>query len=668
MKRIPFVLLVIVFFIGCPNHKEHKPDIPEIIGPLQDTLYTRVFYGFSAYTTDPDGDSVAYYFDWGDETSDSSDFLFSGDTATFSHSYSDTGEYTLRVIAMDNTIDSLLSDTAEYPLRITRPPGAPPKKPAIDAEIRSGYINISYAFYAQSRDPDDDSISYRFNWGDGSTSNWSGYVPSGTEVSMYHSYSDAGNYSVTAQAKDIYGQESEWSFGVTIVIEVGNRPPYTPDTVLAPVRGVVGDTYTFSVYTTDPDEDRVKYIINWWDGSLDSSYFVSSGDTVSFAHSYSIEGEYDIIAVAIDEYGARSEWSPPHTIVISKLGYVEDKVKVGEIGRSSIAIGPGDTLYVGSLNTLLYAISPLPALQSVWPFATGGKIESSPLIDSDASVYVGSGNGCLYKILPGGYYGGDAETGGTVLSSPAMDAQGNIYIGSNDGNLYCIDQNCNILWKYKTDGGIESSPAIDAEGNIYFGSNDGNIYSLSKGGSRRWKYPTGGSVRSSPAIGNGRVYVGSDDFHLYCISTGGDFKWRYKTKTSGKVISSPAIGPDGKVYVGSDQGDLYCLDQSGKEVWPPVAVGAASIYSSPAIASDGTVYVGTHGGVLCAVSSDGTIWWRCEVGGSLDSSPIINPGGSVYIGSSNGYVYKIKGSAGPATGVWPMFRHDYRHTGRVGGL
>ncbi|MEM2598388.1 MAG: CAP domain-containing protein [Thermoproteota archaeon] len=60
-----------------------------------------VSYVFSAFTTDPDGDSLKYVFDWGDGTSSATGFLESGCVACLSHFWSRPGIYMVRVMAID---------------------------------------------------------------------------------------------------------------------------------------------------------------------------------------------------------------------------------------------------------------------------------------------------------------------------------------------------------------------------------------------------------------------------------------------------------------------------------------------------------------------------------------------------------------------------------------
>ena len=64
---------------------------------------------------------------------------------------------------------------------------------------------------------------------------------------------------------------------------------------------------------------------------------------------------------------------------------------------SSPAIGPDDTVYVGSGDNKLYAINGKTGAK-LWEFETGGNVYSSPAIGSDGTVYGGSEDNKLYAI------------------------------------------------------------------------------------------------------------------------------------------------------------------------------------------------------------------------------------------------------------------------------
>ncbi|RLF30389.1 MAG: hypothetical protein DRN07_08675, partial [Thermoplasmata archaeon] len=77
------------------------PARPTLSGPSSG--YTGSSLGFSASSTDPDGDRIKYGFDWNnDDTVDEWTSLYnSGVTASKSHSWSSAGSYSIKVIAED---------------------------------------------------------------------------------------------------------------------------------------------------------------------------------------------------------------------------------------------------------------------------------------------------------------------------------------------------------------------------------------------------------------------------------------------------------------------------------------------------------------------------------------------------------------------------------------
>ena len=83
---------------GGGNNPPNTPAPPS--GPSSAAVYESVT--FSAQTTDPDGDRVAYQFDWGDgNTSSWTSFVSSGASQSMSHSYSQQGTYTVKAKAKD---------------------------------------------------------------------------------------------------------------------------------------------------------------------------------------------------------------------------------------------------------------------------------------------------------------------------------------------------------------------------------------------------------------------------------------------------------------------------------------------------------------------------------------------------------------------------------------
>jgi len=104
-------------------------------------------------------------------------------------------------------------------------------------------------------------------------------------------------------------------------------------------------------------------------------------------------------------------------------------------------------------------------------------VYSTAAVRDDASTYLGYGS-AIAHVLPDGVLDWSYLTGGKVDSSPALDVQSSVFAGSADRRMYCLSGAGSLLWKFETYGRITSSPAIDPGGSIVFGSEDGSVYSV----------------------------------------------------------------------------------------------------------------------------------------------------------------------------------------------
>ena len=92
----------------------------------------------------------------------------------------------------------------------------PPSAPVIDGPTR-GKKGVSFKFTFKSVDPDGDDVYYYIKWDDGYIENWNGPHISGTDFNINHTYQFEGVKTISAKAKDINGNESDWgTLNVTI--------------------------------------------------------------------------------------------------------------------------------------------------------------------------------------------------------------------------------------------------------------------------------------------------------------------------------------------------------------------------------------------------------------------------------------------------------------------
>jgi outer membrane protein assembly factor BamB len=332
---------------------------------------------------------------------------------------------------------------------------------------------------------------------------------------------------------------------------------------------------------------------------------------------------------------------------------------------SSPAIGFDGTIYFGSSNGNLYAVS--PEGRKKWQYHTNGQIDDSPAVGKDGNIYFGSFDNSLYALKPDGNLLWTFPTAGLIRSTPALAVDGTIVFGSYDKNLYALDPGGALKWKYQTSGEIASSPLISVDGTVYFGDRAGQVYALSLLGSLIWKYSTGDIIHwSSAAAGyDGVLYIGSFDGYLYALNPEGTLKWKFKT--SGKIGSSPAIGTNGVVYVESCDSYFYAINPDGALLWK-YDVNNKTFGCHPVVGSDGTVYVGSDDWNLYALNSEGTLKWKYRTGAPFwTTGATIDETGILYAVSSDGYLYALDTGtrSGVANTPWPKFHGDTRNSGSM---
>ncbi|UCD13324.1 MAG: M28 family peptidase [Thermoplasmatales archaeon] len=124
--------------------------------------------------------------------------------------------------------------------------------------------------------------------------------------------------------------------------KLSSNAPNAPN-MSGPTNGITWVEYDFTVVTTDPDYDDVKYYIEWGDGSHSGwtgSY--ASGEEVIVSHTWSSPGTYEIRAKAQDIYGISSEWSKPLTINIDEGPMLDiQSIKGGLFKVSSVIKNTG---------------------------------------------------------------------------------------------------------------------------------------------------------------------------------------------------------------------------------------------------------------------------------------------------------------------------------------
>lgn len=267
--------------------------------------YHGVTYNYSTSTTDPDGDQIYYWYEWGDDTNSAWVGPYnSSTTINASHIWNEPGSYQLKVKAKDEH-DAEPGIGWSNTLNINMI-NQPPNAPSIPSGLSNGYTNTSYSYSTNATDPNNDQLYYWFEWGDSTNSSWIGPYASGTTVNASHIWTEIGEYKIIVKAHD-GKRESNWSEALIITIE--NDPPDAP-TITGETNGKVGVEYEYTFNATDPEGANVYYWIEWFEDDPSAKWEgpYASGKEITRNHTWYEKGTYTIRAKAKDVYGAESDW------------------------------------------------------------------------------------------------------------------------------------------------------------------------------------------------------------------------------------------------------------------------------------------------------------------------------------------------------------------------
>ena len=301
-----------------------------------------------------------------------------------------------------------------------------------------------------------------------------------------------------------------------------------------------------------------------------------------------------------------------------------------------------------------------------WTFLTGKGIFSSPVIDGDGNIYIGSADHNFYSISSEGELNWKFSTGEIIDSSALLDDRQRVYFGSGDAHVYCLDRRDGALvWKTAahTVEQVESQFDLETYNLNWFEGNigmlpDGNllapndnylVYEIDRDtGERVNQYIANEMVWSLPAVNTdtGALFFGSQFMALKNL-----FSYDYNTKARrwtagglGSNAASPLLtsnAADGGVVVGGYDGFVRAYSQlNGKQLWKRGL--RDHIYSSPAQLSSGVIIQPSADGTIYALDpQNGKVIWAYDTLEPIRSSPAVAADDTIYVGSGEGRLYCI---------------------------
>ena len=190
---------------------------------------------------------------------------------------------------------------------LSNQPPYPPRNPAPANGSTDVSVDIELSW--TGGDPDsDDNVYYDVYFGTSTTPPKISAGQSGTSFNLGR-LSGSINYYwriVTWDSNDVSTIGPLWDF--MTVSEGNNIPPSTP-TIIGDAKGSIQTSYDYTIQTTDPDQDDVKYYIDWGDDTTTLTGLNTSGQEIIVSHAWSVKGTYSVKVKAIDEYYTDSDWA-----------------------------------------------------------------------------------------------------------------------------------------------------------------------------------------------------------------------------------------------------------------------------------------------------------------------------------------------------------------------
>ena len=580
MRFVCLVLAGLLAFVACAKKAPTQP-----VAPFVDVHGDAV--SIATVSTDPQQSIIKYIFDFGNGTAETTGFLPSGETAWCRLALPDTGSYSIRAIARNvNGRESPWSEALDY--HLTTPPEYGDTMVGWGPDDWSWFIrpwgrDRWYRVGMEVGDPDGDSVAVQFIWGDGRTSQWSPFMPSGSIVRDSVQYATDGDYYVRIVLKDIHGSVS------------------APDT-LAGLR--VSEIAV--LWYSDEAGGEASPALGEHAGAVRTfvvdDYLSCLDDAGSVAWRSGVEVD-DAYAPILNTDGTRL-----YVACVGGIACVDaptgDAIWYLPIDYNTCqpAVGPQGDVYVG-LEHGLACVTDLVDSGAVawyygdddWSYATGIAVGTDSTVFctilDDRIGYVGR----VTALRPdGGLRWCDSTTLVYPDCPPATDADGRLLVVDDDmGKLCCFNPDGTLAWQADvgTSADAGNGPVIGPGGKIYLSYDETRCYD----GSGNWLWTSAAnSEANAPCVASdGSLLTGSNEGQFFCVAPSGETRWVYSVydtlnrywgyqarrarRDDGELFASSVIGPDGNLYYYDDV--MICLSLGKRKLadspWPAYGHDAA---------------------------------------------------------------------------------------------
>jgi len=280
------------FFAG-----ENQKPIADAGGPYSGYAGQSITFDASG-STDSDGAISGYQWDFENDGNYDTGWL---ETPTTTHSYSNTGSYTVKLQVKDNEGET---DTDTAQVTITEG-DQKPTATIVKPKIASATYGDKVDFHGYGS-PSEGTIT-EHNWRS-SKDGFLSALPTFNKSDL-----SVGTHAIYFKVKDVNGWSDEAS--VNLVIDPDQSSPNEPPVSDAggPYYGYVNVSLSFDASDSyDPDEEDINYSWDFGDGSI--------GYGVTVEHVYAASGTYTVSLTVKDNHGETSTNVTSATIIIQSNG------------------------------------------------------------------------------------------------------------------------------------------------------------------------------------------------------------------------------------------------------------------------------------------------------------------------------------------------------------
>ena len=425
-------------------------------------------------------------------------------------------------------------------------------------------------------------------------------------------------------------------------------------------------------------EGEIQFTNASYGGSGNFTYVWDFGDGTTSTeenpkHVYNEKGIF-VVSLTITDSSGRSNLYRKTIEITDKVVEKGDltllwtsSTHLAKLVSNSAALSPDEkTVYINSNDHILHSYDVTSGIEK-WSFdmtdpswgaqATGGS-NMTPSVDTDGTIYIGTGdgsNGKLFAINPDGnkkwitfndpttgfWNKGNAANAKMRSVSPAFDDK-YVYCGNggSTGSMIAVDKTTGNRVSYLTNadgtsgpaGGVYAGPVISKQGMMYIMCTNYGMFGVAK------------------------ATMAKDD------NTFSPWAWRaFDSGLNSGCHASMAIDNEGNVYGMIYTSDLtttiYSVASDGSVRWTtPIENTGKQDQGGVVIGTDGTVYAslksqGDMPGGIVALSAGGTIKWQYEISESVSSTPVIDKDGHILFGTERGNFYILDANGTDAIAV-----------------